>query len=446
LSACSGWNESTGAANADAGSAAASGAISVGGASGSGGTAAGAGSAGTDSGPVLAPTPPMGWNSWNKLGTSVSEAAIKAMADAMVSSGMRDVGYQYINIDDTWSVKGDTTTGTTGRDLVTNQLVSDPMRFPSGIKALADYVHAQGLKLGIYGDRGTLTCGGYPGSNGYEALDAQTFADWGVDYLKYDNCSADGNTMQDDYTKMGNALKATGRPIVFSVCAWWFYNWEPNVGQLWRTTTDIKPNWDTIISLIDKNGGDTTRYGAFDNAMPISPSGAYDAPGLGQWAGPGHWNDPDMLEVGNSGLVDAEYRAHFALWAMMAAPLIAGNDLRTMNGTIQEILTNSDIIAVDQDPLGKQGAPLANSDTTLEVWSKPLTGSQTYAVALFNRGATSADITVNFADLGITSNAQLRDLSNHLDLGCKTSSYTGAAIASHGVLMLKVVADPSCTP
>jgi alpha-galactosidase len=376
----------------------------------------------------------MGWNSWNAFTSSVSEALVEQIADAMVSSGMAAAGYQYVVIDDTWQGN---------RDACGN-ISANTSRFPSGIKALADYVHRNGLKLGLYSDRGVTTCSGYPGSYGYEERDAQTYASWGVDYLKHDNCNTlpatDANIGQADFTKMGNALLATGRPIVYSICAWWFSSWMPSVGNLWRTTTDIKDNFDTdyqgVVSLLNKNGEDTSRFGSFTTSTVTSA--AYAAPGLSQYAGPGHWNDPDMLEVGNGGMTDTEYRTHFSMWAMMAAPLIAGNDLRIMNQPTKDILLNTDVIAVDQDALGKQGQPLSGSSLTLEVWSKQLTGPNTYAVVLFNRTAAAAEISVTWTELGITAaSASVRDLWTHTDLGSISTQYT-ANVPSHGVVMLKV--------
>jgi alpha-galactosidase len=368
----------------------------------------------------------MGWNSWNKFGGGVTDTLVRGIADAIVSSGMQAVGYQYINIDDMWQASNRDSSG---------NIVPDSTKFPNGMKALADYVHGKGLKLGLYSDRGTKTCAGKPGSYSYETKDAQTYAAWGVDYLKYDNCSpAAGSNIQTDYTNMANALKATGHPIVFSVCAWWFYTWGTTIGQLWRTGTDITDTWDkdshSFIALLNNNGGWSGRY-----------SGAsYGSPGLAQYAGPGHWNDPDMLEVGNGGMTDTEYQSHFSLWAIMAAPLIAGNDIRNMNAATKNILTNADVIAVDQDPLGIQGKPISTS-TTLEVWSKKLTGTQTYAVVLFNRTAASADITVTWSSLGITAaSATIRDLWSHTDLGSIATQYK-ATVPSHGVVMLKVVGD-----
>ena len=452
VAACTSWNAAPTAANAQAGSdgagtsaeAQAGGGASAGGtapagAGGNGGTAglapcieSGAGgtvaTAGGAPAVTLAATPPMGWNSWNKFAGGVSQKVIRATADAMVTSGMKDAGYQYLVIDDTWQAPMRDANG---------KLQGDLTRFSEGIPALADYVHGKGLKLGIYSDRGTATCSGLPGSLGNETLDAQTFADWGVDYLKYDNCNAADDTMEADYRRMGAALTATGRPIVYSICAWWFFPWMAEVGQLWRTTTDIKDTWATdlhgMISLLNKNGETSARFGAFDEMNP--ESAAYQAPGLAPYAGPGHWNDPDMLEVGNGGMTPTEYQSHFSLWAMMAAPLIAGNDLRSMTADTQALLTNSEVIAVDQDPRGVQGTPISDSKT-LEVWQKPLSGSRTYAVVLFNRTGAAADITLNLSVLHLCS-ATLRDLWTHTDLGTVSGQYT-ANVPSHGVTMLKV--------
>jgi len=240
----------------------------------------------------------------------------------MVASGMKDAGYVYVNIDDCWHGERDGD----------GYIHADPVRFPSGIAALADYVHSKGLKLGIYSDAGTLTCERWPGSRGYEQKDADQYAAWGVDYLKYDWCYTSGQNVRDSYTLMRNCLLNTGRPIVFSICSWSFPgSWVVDVGNLWRTTGDISDNWYSMVSIIDINAG------------------------LYMYAGPGHWNDPDMLEVGNGGMTDTEYRAHFSMWCIMAAPLIAGNDLRNMSASTLEILTAPEVIAVDQDPLGKQG-------------------------------------------------------------------------------------------
>src|SRR5450755_2251877 len=311
----------------------------------------------------LALTPPMGWNSWNKFGCDVSETLIQSMADAIVSSGMRDVGYQYVVIDDCWQVSRDTQ----------GNIVADPKRFPSGIKALAAYIHAKGLKFGIYSDAGTETCAGRPGSRGHVYQDAAQYASWGVDYLKYDWCKTGTENAQAAYTTMRNALDATGRPIVFSMCEWgtskpWL--WAKNVGNLWRTTGDITDCWDCQTEY---------SYG-FTRILDMQD-------GLESYAGPGHWNDPDMLEVGNKGMSLTEYRTHFTLWSVLAAPLIAGNDIRSMPPEIKEILTNPEVIAVNQDPLGKQGRRV-RKDATTEVWSKQMKdGSR--AVVLFNRGSAA---------------------------------------------------------
>jgi Alpha galactosidase A/Alpha galactosidase C-terminal beta sandwich domain len=399
----------------------ASGGTILGGTSAAGAVTGGTtGSAGTTSSGALAATPPMGWNSWNKFGGSITDTLVRGIADAMVSTGMQAAGYQFINIDDMWQASSRDSSG---------NIVPDGTKFPNGMKALADYVHGKGLKLGLYSDRGTQTCAGRPGSYGHETQDAQTYASWGADYLKYDNCSpAAGSNITTDYTNMSNALKSSGRPIVFSLCAWWFYTWETPIGQLWRTTTDIKDTWASFTANLDANGGWTPRYSDAN----------YGSPGIAQYASPGHWNDPDMLEVGNGGMTDTEYQSHFSLWAIMAAPLIAGNDIRSMTASTKSILTNADVIAVDQDPLGVQGKPISTS-TTLEVWSKKLSGNQTYAVVLFNRTAASASITVTWASLGMTStSATVRDLWSHTDLGPTATQYT-ATVPSHGVAMLKVV-------
>jgi alpha-galactosidase len=362
----------------------------------------------------VARTPPMGWNSWNKFGCNVSEQLIKSMADAMVSSGMKDAGYQYVVIDDCWQVSRDER----------GNIVADPQRFPSGIKALADYVHSKGLKFGLYSDVGVKTCAGRPGSQGHEYQDAAQYAAWGVDYLKYDWCNVGTTNAQAAYTLMSDALKATGRPIVFSMCEWgtakpWL--WAQDVSNLWRTTGDIYDCWDC------KREYD---HGFLTN-LDLQA-------GLESFAGPGHWNDPDMLEVGNGGMTDTEYRSHFSLWAMLAAPLIAGNDLRSMTPEIHDILTAPEVIAVNQDALGKQASRVWK-DGDLEVWSKQLKeGSR--AVVLFNRGASASNITVNWEDIGYPAHlpAGVRDLWGQKDLGKFLGNFS-ANVGSHGVVMVKVM-------
>jgi alpha-galactosidase len=362
----------------------------------------------------LAATPPMGWNSWNKFGCNVSEDLIRQMADAMVKSGMTDAGYQYVVIDDCWQVL---------RDQNAN-IVPDPQRFPSGIRALADYVHARGLKFGIYSDAGSKTCAGRPGGLGHEHQDALQYAAWGVDYLKYDWCNTTTQDAQASYAVIRNALNTAGRPIVLSICEWgtakpWL--WGKAVGgNLWRTTGDINDKWETknkqslgMLDILDLQDG------------------------LESFAGPGHWNDPDMLEVGNGGMTTPEYRAHFSLWSILAAPLIAGNDLRNMSPDIQAILTNKEVIAVNQDPLGIEGRRV-RKEGDLEVWARPLQdGSR--AVVLLNRAANEKEITVSWENLGYPGHlsAGVRDLWKRNDLGQFKGKYS-AAVAPHSVVMVRV--------
>ncbi|WP_375416733.1 glycoside hydrolase family 27 protein [uncultured Hymenobacter sp.] len=310
----------------------------------------------------LALTPPMGWNSWNKFACNVDENLIRQVADAMVSSGMRDAGYTYINIDDCWH--GD-------RD-AQGFIHPDPKRFPSGMKALADYVHSKGLKFGVYSDAGSQTCGGRPGSRGFEFQDAQMYASWGVDYLKYDWCNTEGLKAEGAYKTMTAALRKAGRPVVLSICEWGTdkpWSWGPAVGHLWRTTGDIYNCFDCI-----EDHGTWKSFGV----MAILDK----QDGLRQYAGPGHWNDPDMLEVGN-GMVANEDRAHFTMWAMLAAPLITGNDVRAMKKETVEILTNKEAVAINQDKLGVQGFRYAAKDS-VETWLKPLADGR-WAVTFLNR-------------------------------------------------------------
>jgi len=364
-------------------------------------------------GQKLAATPPMGWNSWNRFGCDVSEDLIKSVAGAMVSTGMKDAGYEYIVIDDCWQVSRD----------ANGNIVADPKRFPLGIKALADYVHSKGLKFGIYSDAGTQTCGGRPGSRGHEYQDALQYATWGVDYLKYDWCNTGTEDAQAAYTTMTDALKATGRPIVFSLCEWGNHKpwlWAKDVGNLWRTTGDITDCWDC-----------KKEYSmGWTRILDLQV-------GLESYAGPGHWNDPDMLEVGNGGMSATEYKSHFSFWCLLAAPLVAGNDLRNMSPEIKDILTNGEVLAVDQDPLGAEGRRIwKNGDS--EVWSKQMKdGSRT--VILFNRGTTEARIRVSWEDLGYPAHlpAAVRDLWEKQNLGKFTGNFS-AKVAGHGVVMVSV--------
>jgi alpha-galactosidase len=361
----------------------------------------------------LALTPPMGWNSWNKFGCNIDEQLVRSAADTMVSSGMRDAGYIYVVIDDCWQVDRD----------AQGVLVADPKKFPSGMKALSDYIHSKGLKFGIYSDAGSKTCGGRPGSQGHEYQDARTFAAWGVDYLKYDWCWTGVRKAEEAYALMADALRSTGRDIVFSICEWGKdqpWEWGPKIGNLWRTTADIRAAWAGRVRF---------RIGMVDIVDLNEPLYAH--------AGPGHWNDPDMLEIGNGGLTDAEERSHFSLWAIMAAPLMAGNDIASMDARVRDILLNRDVIAIDQDTLGIQGRRVRD-DGDAEVWSKPLADGGR-AVVLFNRGSQPVEIAAKWTELGYPAkmSAEVRDLWAHKSLGRKTGGYS-ATVPSHGVVMVRV--------
>ena len=355
----------------------------------------------------LALTPPMGWNSWNKFGCDVNEKLIRETADAVVSTGMKDAGYQYVVIDDCWQVSRD----------AQGNIVPSPQHFPSGIKALGDYVHAKGLKFGIYSDAGTETCQGRPGSRGYEFQDARQYAAWGVDYLKYDWCSSGTQEVKSSYKTMSDALKASGRPIVFSLCEWGVespWKWAAEIGHLWRTTQDIIDCWSCtgegegvgVVQILDKEAE------------------------IGEAAGPVHWNDPDMLEVGNPGLSVEESRAHFSLWCMLAAPLMAGNDLRNMPAEIREILTNKEVIAVNQDALGHQASKRRDYGD-VEIWGKELSGHST-AYAVLNRGDQPKEVSEYIGPA-----KKVRDLWKHQDVTL-AGGYFRATLAPHSVVMLKV--------
>jgi alpha-galactosidase len=362
----------------------------------------------------LAATPPMGWNSWNKFQGKVNDATVRAQADAMVSSGMRDAGYVYINIDDTWEGE---------RDAAGN--IQANAKFPD-MKALAAYVHSKGLKLGIYSSPGALTCAKYAGSLGHEVQDANTYAAWGIDYLKYDLCGlgvqmkgqspeAAHKIMVDAYIKMRDALSATGRPIVYSLCQYGddaVWRWGPSVGgNLWRTTGDISDHYARMAEI------------------------GFSQAGLTKFAGPGHWNDPDMLEVGNGGMNANEYRTHMSLWAILAAPLLAGNDLSTMTPETVALLTNRGVIAVDQDAAGIQGDRVS-AEGPIEIWVKPLAdGSK--AVGVFNRHPGPLVAHVDLQALGLRAGAQVKDLwlDREMDAVGQPMRVT---IAGHGVLFLRV--------
>jgi alpha-galactosidase len=369
-------------------------------------------------------TPPMGWNSWNGFGCNVDEKLIRETADAIVSSGMKDASYQYLVIDDCWHGERD----------AQGFIHPDASRFPSGMKALGDYIHSKGLKFGIYSDVGAKTCGGRPGSRGHEYQDAITYASWGVDYLKYDWCNNEGLSAAGAYMTMRDALHATGRPIVFSLCEWGEnkpWEWAKNVGHLWRTTGDITTCWDC-----EENHGTWSRWGVLRIIDKEKP--------LRNYTGPGHWNDPDMLEVGN-GMSTTEDRAHFSMWAMLSAPLMAGNDVRKMNAETRQILTNKEVIAIDQEALGIAAFP-AVSENGLEVWAKPLS-NEGWAICFLNRSDEPKTVNFDWKDSFIDdafssrrldakkTTYRLRDLWAKKDIGT-TDQPLHAVVPPHDVLML----------
>ncbi|WP_329452426.1 NPCBM/NEW2 domain-containing protein [Streptomyces sp. NBC_01724] len=365
------------------------------------------------SGNGLALTPPMGFNNWNSTHcrAEFNESMVKGIADIFVEKGLKDAGYQYVNLDDCWAKPQRNADG---------KLEADPVRFPNGIKAVADYVHSKGLKLGIYTSAGTKTCDsvGLPGALGHEYSDAQQFADWGVDYLKYDNCNNQGVDAKLRYTTMRDALEATGRPIVYSICEWGEnkpWEWAADVGNLWRTTGDISDSWGSMLSIMKQN-------------LPLAPA-----------AGPGHWNDPDMLEVGNGGMTDTEYRTHFSMWSVMAAPLLIGSDLRKATPETFEILSNREVIAVDQDPLGKQGTVLSSTDGRWVVAKEMQDGSR--VVALFNESGSAQRIstTAKAAGLPQADAYTMRDLWEHATYN--TAGTISATVPAHGTVLLRVAAD-----
>ena len=357
--------------------------------------------------PGLALTPPMGWNSWNHFACKVSDAVVRAAADGIASNGMKDAGYVYVNIDDCWQGKRDS-----------SGMIQANEKFPD-MKALADYVHSKGLKLGIYSSPGPQTCAKYEGSYRHEEQDAKQYANWGIDYLKYDWCSASRvykpAEMQAAYKKMHDALARAGRPIVYSLCQYGLesvWQWGASVGgNLWRTTGDISDRYDRMSVI------------------------GFDQNGLEKYAGPGRWNDPDMLEVGNGKMSHDEYLTHMSLWCILAAPLLAGNDLSAMTPDTLAILTNSEVVAVDQDPKGVQGHRVWQ-EGPYEVWMKPLADGGK-AVGLFNRGEDAATIKVNFSDIEVSGSASVRDLWAKKDLGSFEGNYS-TQVPKHGVALIKV--------
>lgn len=381
-------------------------------------------------GDALALTPPMGWMSWNQFGPDISEDLIRQVADAMVESGMRDTGYQYIFIDDHWHAKKRDANGRLG---------PHPDKFPNGMKAVADYVHSKGLKLGIYSDAAEYTCGGEIGSLGYEEIDAASYAEWGIDYLKYDYCGApeDRKTAIERYTKMADALSQTDRTILLGVCEWgrrqpWLWAAEAG-GHLWRTTWDIRDSWE--------------HKGLYDSGHAGVVTILDKQVGLEQYAGPGCWNDPDMLIVGlngkgksssndgANGCTEDEYRSNMSLWCLLAAPLYASCDVRNMDPATRTILTNPEAVAVNQDPLGKQARRAVKNEKT-EIWVKPLANGH-YAVGLLNRGDDAANITAKWEDIGLEGSCEARDLWRHKNIGVFSGEIT-QPVKSHETVLLRL--------
>ena len=375
----------------------------------------------------LALTPPMGWNSWNTFGTDINEKLVKDIADKFIELGLKDAGYEYLVLDDGWMAKD--------RDADGN-LIADPIKFPNGMKALADYIHSKGLKFGLYNCAGSQTCAGYPGSRGYEYQDARMYAAWDIDYLKYDWCNTGKLNAEEAYITMRDAIKKANRPMVFSICEWGDnepWKWAKDVGHLWRVTGDIINCWDCEIG-----------HGSW------SSSGVWKIidmrKDIRKEAGPGHWNDFDMMEVGN-GMTNAEDRSHFAMWTMLASPLIMGNDLRMASSETIKTLSNKEVIQVNQDKLGIQGFRFSN-ENELEIWIKPLANDE-WAITFVNMGDKLTTINFDWKkhDMGDNLNNKnlevkklnykIRDLFNHKNLG-DTASNLKAEIASHDVLMIKL--------
>lgn len=376
----------------------------------------------------LALTPPMGWNSWNTFQTNISEDLVKQTADIIVSSGMKDAGYSYLVLDDGWMAMQ--------RDSITGDLIPDPKKFPNGMKVVIDYVHSKGLKFGLYNCAGTKTCGGYPGTRGYEYQDARLYASLGIDYLKYDWCNTDGMTTKEAYGTMSKAIRAARHPMIFSLCEWGNsqpWQWAKDVGQLWRTTGDINAIFDGIKS-----------YGNWHANGVMTIVDMQDT--LYKYAGPGHWNDPDMLEVGN-GMKPGEDRVHFSIWCMLAAPLMAGNDIRKMSKETVAIITNKDAIAIDQDVAGMQAFRYADKDS-VQTWFRPLQNGD-WAACFINRSGTAKNISFDWKKENVsntffnkelneaTGNYKLYDVWTRKDMG-STASQLNTAIPGHDVLMLRL--------
>jgi len=374
----------------------------------------------------LALTPPMGWNSWNTFQDKIDDQLIRDTAETMIANGMRDAGYVYIVIDDCWEAKE--------RDAAGN-LVPDPLKFPHGLKALGDYLHSKGFKFGIHNCAGTRTCADFPGGRGHEYQDALKYASWGIDYLKYDWCNHGTADARETYKTMRDALHAAGRPIVFSLCEWGQnkpWEWAKDVGHLWRTTGDIMAGYDSMQRW--EHGWKVILDLQYSLVQPADGQNN----GIGQYAGPDHWNDPDMLEVGNKGLTLAESRAHFSLWCIIAAPLIAGNDVRHMSKEAHDILTDKEVIAIDQDALGKEGWRFL-AETGREIWVRELSGGD-WAICVLNSGTTGADLTTDFSALGILKGEYaVRDVWAKKDLGTTRSAPVHTdRVESHDVMLFRL--------
>jgi len=374
----------------------------------------------------LALTPPMGWNSWNTFQDKIDDQLIRDTAETMIANGMRDAGYVYIVIDDCWEAKE--------RDAAGN-LVPDPLKFPHGLKALGDYLHSKGFKFGIHNCAGTRTCADFPGGRGHEYQDALKYASWGIDYLKYDWCNHGTADARETYKTMRDALHAAGRPIVFSLCEWGQnkpWEWAKDVGHLWRTTGDIMAGYDSMQRW--EHGWKVILDLQYSLVQPADGQNN----GIGQYAGPDHWNDPDMLEVGNKGLTLAESRAHFSLWCIIAAPLIAGNDVRHMSKEAHDILTDKEVIAIDQDALGKEGWRFL-AETGREIWVRELSGGD-WAICVLNSGSTAADLTTDFSALGILKGEYaVRDVWAKKDLGTTRSAPVHTdRVESHDVMLFRL--------
>lgn len=364
---------------------------------------------------TLALTPPMGWNSWNCFQENINEDNIKQVADAMVASGMQKAGYQYIVLDDFWMIDRDED----------GNILADPKKFPHGMKALADYIHSKGLKFGLYLDAGVNTCGGQVGSRGYEFQDALQLARWGVDFIKVDWCHHLDMDEASAYLRMHDAIKNSGRPMMLNICVWGKANpwlWGPGIGQSWRVHRDLVNCFDCI--------NEWDGCGVVQVVDVMAP--------LAKYAGPGHWNDADMLQVGNKGLSLIESQSHFSMWCMLASPLFAGNDIRNMTPEVKEILTNKEAIAINQDVLGKQATRFMTSNGR-EIWIKPLSNKE-LAVCFFNRNEQEWDVEFDWTTLtSLEKNHKysLRDVWQHKDIGT-TEELFKANIPAHGAILLKL--------